>query len=80
MQNILQTDGAWSSRNKRAGIGWNLFKCASKELQGKGGQQFTVASSALHAELLALLKGLVWVKEQGLIEVEVWTDSNSIVS
>lgn len=64
----------------KAGLGWCLGSSMCSELQGKGGCDYTLASSALHAELLACHRTLEWAANLNLQTIEVWTDSSNMVN
>ncbi|XP_021863640.1 uncharacterized protein [Spinacia oleracea] len=65
---VLQVDGSWDKKTKRAGWGW-AYKQGNDNNNNNnhyrdGGGEYGYTSTALHAETKACLHGLQWVKEQ----------------
>ncbi|XP_062024599.1 putative ribonuclease H protein At1g65750 isoform X3 [Rosa rugosa] len=74
----LNCDGAWSSVTKRAGIG-----CIIRDFTGtiiNGRVKTCLANSALHAEAIAVLEGLISARNLDFPSVSVEMDSDQLFS
>ncbi|KNA15232.1 hypothetical protein SOVF_100060 [Spinacia oleracea] len=78
---VLQVDGSWDKKTKRAGWGW-AYKDGNMEMVvfQAGGGDYGCTSTALQAETRACLRGLQWAKERNIMEILVFTDSLILVS
>ncbi|XP_021740814.1 uncharacterized protein LOC110707087 [Chenopodium quinoa] len=75
---VLLIDGAWDSRDCRAGAGWCFYSMDTNSDLG-GGAQACFAISASHAELLACFFALRMASQRGFSKIRIHTDcTNSL--
>ncbi|XP_056685339.1 uncharacterized protein [Spinacia oleracea] len=77
---VIQIDGAWNKRNRRAGMGWVLQQQYTNGTEIIGGCDYGLGQSALHVEVMACLRALQWDVDSSYEDIVVYTDSAILVS
>lgn len=72
-------DGAWQETSKAGGMGW-IIKTAAGEVLCRGSSNRSHVCSALMAEALALREALKKAQELNLQSLQVFSDSQVLVS
>lgn len=62
---VLQVDGAWLKNSLHAGVGWSIDSGSREGVTGESSfGSVCFASSTLHAEAIAVLKALLWARDE----------------
>lgn len=77
---ILAFDGAWNSKYKTIGIGWCLMDSYSQQAPpSKGGENYGMPTTALHAKAKACFHALSWFRDQQITHLTFLSDSTNLI-
>ncbi|XP_021754581.1 uncharacterized protein LOC110719908 [Chenopodium quinoa] len=76
---IMEADGSWDKKTRRAGIGWAVKSIQQGNAMDEGGKH-GVAASAIQCEAWACLEAMKWARAKGKQGILVLSDSIGLLT